>query len=302
MPASTVNSPELTAEQVQAILIQPLAAASVFLAAGPRIFDVTAAGPVRIPTLVGMTAPSWHGENELINEVDPDFGEVVLLDGVKSLKSITRYSNELARSSVIALDAALRDRMVLDVASKLDNALIAGTGDAVAGKRTTPLGILNYTGTQEIAGVGAPTVDDLLDAVGLLLAANADPAGTRWMMTSRDFIALRKLKDTTGQYLIQPDVTAALGYRLLGIPVTVTNRIPTSVDDPATTTVNEGGVTSIILADFSKIAVARDLAPSVKLLDQTFAQYDQQAIRVVAHYDAAPLNPEAVVILRGVTP
>ncbi len=301
MPASTVNSPELTAEQVQAILIQPLTAASVFLAAGPRIFDVTAAGPVRIPTLVGMTAPSWHGENELINEVDPDFGEVVLLDGVKSLKSITRYSNELARSSVIALDAALRDRMVLDVASKLDTALIAGTGDVVGAKRTTPLGILNYTGTQEIAAVGAPTVDDLLDAVGLLLAANADPAGTRWFMTSRDFIALRKLKDTTGQYLIQPDVTAALGYRLLGIPVTVTNRIPTSVDNPATTGVNEGGATSIILADFSKIAVARDLAPSVKLLDQTFAQYDQQAIRVVAHYDAAPLNPEAVVILRGVT-
>ncbi len=301
MPASTVNSPELTREQVQAILVQPLMAASVFLAAGPRIFDVTAAGPVRIPTLVGMTAPSWHGENELINEVDPDFGEVRLLDGVKSLKSITRFSNELARSSIIALDAALRDRMVLDVASKLDTALIAGTGDVVADKRTTPQGILNYPGTQQITGVGTPSVDRLLDAVGLILAANADPAGTRWMMTSRDFITLRKLKDSGGSYIIQPDVTAAIGYKLLGIPVTVTNRIPTSVDDPATTTVNEGGRTSIILADFSKIAVARDLAPSVKLLDQTFAQWDQQAIRVVAHYDAAPLNPEAIVILRGVT-
>ncbi len=301
MPASTVNSPELTREQVQAILVQPLMAASVFLAAGPRIFDVTAAGPVRIPTLVGMTAPSWHGENELINEVDPDFGEVRLLDGVKSLKSITRFSNELARSSIIALDAALRDRMVLDVASKLDTALIAGTGDVVAGKRTTPQGILNYPGTQQITGVGTPSVDRLLDAVGLILAANADPAGTRWMMTSRDFITLRKLKDSGGSYIIQPDVTAAIGYKLLGIPVTVTNRIPTSVDDPATTTVNEGGRTSIILADFSKIAVARDLAPSVKLLDQTFAQWDQQAIRVVAHYDAAPLNPEAIVILGGVT-
>ncbi len=191
--------------------------------------------------------------------------------------------------------------MVLDVASKLDTALIAGTGDVVAGKRTTPQGILTYPGTQQITGVGTPSVDRLLDAVGLILAANADPAGTRWMMTSRDFITLRKLKDSGGSYIIQPDVTAAIGYKLLGIPVTVTNRIPTSVDDPATTTVNEGGRTSIILADFSKIAVARDLAPSVKLLDQTFAQWDQQAIRVVAHYDAAPLNPEAIVILREVT-
>ena len=164
MPASTVNSPELTREQVQAILVQPLMAASVFLAAGPRIFDVTAAGPVRIPTLVGMTAPSRVGENVLIPEVEADFGEVVLLDGIKSLKSITRFSNELARSSIIALDAALRDRMVLDVASKLDAALIAGTGDVVAGSRTTPLGILNYPGTQEITAVGVPSLDDLHDA------------------------------------------------------------------------------------------------------------------------------------------
>jgi len=42
----------------------------------------------------------------------------VLLDGIKSLKSLTRFSNELARSSIVALDAALRDRMVLDVAAR----------------------------------------------------------------------------------------------------------------------------------------------------------------------------------------
>lgn len=72
MSASTTTAPELTREQVQAILVQPLTAASVFLAAGPRIFDVTAAGPVRIPRLVSMTAPSWVGENVLIPEVEAD--------------------------------------------------------------------------------------------------------------------------------------------------------------------------------------------------------------------------------------
>jgi HK97 family phage major capsid protein len=29
-----------------------------------------------------------------------------------------------------------------------------------------------------------------------------------WMMPSRTFIALRKLEDTSNQYLLQPDVTA----------------------------------------------------------------------------------------------
>lgn len=289
MAISTVNAPQLTEQQVQRILVQPLERASVFLAAGPRIFDVTAAGTVRIPKLVSMTAPAWHGENELITEVDATFGEVTLLDGVKSLKSITRFSNELARSSVVALDSALRDRMVLDVAVKIDEAFINGTGAA-----GIPRGILNYTGVQAVTAVGALTLDKLLDAVALAYSANVDTARLRWMMPSRTFIGLRKIKDTAGQYLLQPDVTADAPFRLLGIPVTVTNRIPTNGGAGT----NEG---SVVLADFSQIAVARDLAPSVKLLDQTYAEFDQQAIRVVARYDAAPLNPQAVIVLRGVT-
>ena len=47
--------------------------------------------------------------------------------------------------------------------------------------------------------------------------------------------------------------------------------------------------------------VARDQAPTVKILDQTYGDYDQMAIRVTARYDAAPLNPEAIVVLRGIT-
>jgi len=287
--ATTAAGGALTEQQVQAILVKPLEQANVFLSAGPRIFDVTAAGSVRIPELVSMTAPAWHAENELITEVDATFGEVVLLNGTKSLKSITRFSNELARSSVVALDSALRDKMVLDVAARLDTAFFTGTG--VAGE---PLGLLNYTGVQSTAAVGALTLDKLLDAIALAYSANVDTGRLRWVMPSRTFIALRKLKDTAGQYLLQPDVTADAPFRLLGIPVLVTNRIPT----------NGGAGTneaSVVLADFSQIAVARDIAPSVKLLDQTYAAYDQQAIRVIARYDAAPLNPLAVIVLRGVT-
>ncbi len=112
-------------------------------------------------------------------------------------------------------------------------------------------------------------------------------------MRSNVFVGLRKLKDADGRYLIQPDPTEAGAYRLLGHGVTVSNRVP--VD-----TVPTPDTTSVVLADFSQIAVARDLAPSVKILDQTYGNFDQMAIRVVARYDAAPLNPEGVIVLRGV--
>ena len=294
MATDTTTAPELTREQVQAMLVQPLEQASVFLASGPRIFD-TDGNPVRIPKLTGMDEPSWHGENEQIDEVDPDFDELTLLpSSMASIKSLTRFSNEIARQSVVSLDAALRDRMVRDVAAKLDTAFIAGDGAQTATGKDTPVGLLNYPDTQEITGVGTPSIDDLHDAEGLALAANVDPSRLRWFITSRDFVNLRKLKDNNDRYLIQPDPTEAGAYRLLGHGVTVTNRIP-----------QDGGTgedeSSIVLADFGHIAVARDLSPSVKILDQTFGDYDQQAIRVVARYDAAPMNPDGVIVLRGVT-
>ena len=111
----SVAATELTAEQTLRTLVRPLEDASAFLAAGPRIIDT--AGPVRIPKLGSATSPSWHGENEQIDEVDPTFDEVSLLPStMKSIKVLTRYSNELARQSVVSLDAALKERLVKDVA------------------------------------------------------------------------------------------------------------------------------------------------------------------------------------------
>ena len=285
--AGSTAASELTAVQVQKILVQPLEAASVFLAAGPRIFD--AAGPLRIPKAPKASDVSFVGENELIPEVNPDFDEVQLLPStMKSLKTLTRYSNELARQSVVALDAALKDRLVADVAAKLDAQLLGASGDGT----TTPKGLFAWAGTQNVAVNGALTLDHLLTAWGLALSANVNMGALKWVLTPGDFVALRKVKDTTGQYLLQVDPTVDGVFRLWGAPVIVSARIPN------TTGASPTGRAALV--DFSQIAVARDAAPSVKILDQTFGDRDQQAIRVTARYDSAPLNPEAVVTLTGI--
>lgn len=281
MAISTANATELTQEQVQKILVQPLSDKSVFLSAGPRVFD-TDGSQVRIPKMGPATDPAWHGENELITEVDPTFDEIVLLPStMKSVKVITRYSNEMARQSIVALDAALRDRLVTDVADKIDRQLLSATGDGI----TLPKGLFAYEGVQTIDVAGALTLDALHDAWGLGLAADVNLNTVKWLISPDDFVALRKLKDGQNRYMLQPDPTADGVFRLLGAPVIVTKRLP------------EG---SSALVDFSQIAVARDLAPSVKILTERYADYDQQAIRVVARYDAAPLNPEAVITLTGI--
>lgn len=105
---------------MQRILVQPRETASAFLASGPRVVD-TNGSPVRVPRRGGPADPSGHAENELINEVEGDCDEVTLLPAtMKSVKVLNRYSDELARQTVVALDAALRGRLVRDVAAKID--------------------------------------------------------------------------------------------------------------------------------------------------------------------------------------
>ena len=115
----------------------------------------------------------------------------------------------------------------------------------------------------------------------------------RWVMKPREFTALRKIKHANSRYQLQPDPTQDGVFRLFGAPVIISARVP---DTTGTTPTARVG-----LVDFSQIAVARDQAPTVKVLDQTFGDHDQMALRVTARYDAAPLNPEAVVVLSGIT-
>ena len=277
MAHSTADHPELIQEQVASLLVEPLEAQSVVLAAGPRIFDT--ASPLRIPKLVGSEGGEWTGENELISEHDIEFDEISLMPTErKSVKTLTRFSNELLRQSVIGLDQVLKTRLVSDVARKIDDAFL--TGDGADGSVT---GIVNQAGVQ--TGVlDATEPDSLLDALALASAAEVQP--NRWIISGADFYTIRKIKDNSNNYILESDITSGTTHRLFGVPVTVTNKLP------------EG---TAILANMGEVAVARDTNPTVKLLDQRYAEYDQQAIRVTARYDLGLLRPEGVIVLNAET-
>ncbi|CAN5134114.1 hypothetical protein BH11ACT7_BH11ACT7_20550 [soil metagenome] len=370
MVESAAANPQLLADQVSSLLVQPLEAASVVLSSGPRIFDT--AGVLRIPKLTKSSTVGFIGENELIpSDHDTTFDEVVLMPTErKSIKIIERYSRELARQSVIGIDATLKNRLVKVVSDKLDDALLAGKGtvtnevqtitvDAggnpftlgfrgaptssiangaaastvqtalqglatigsgnatVAGSAGGPYtvtfaGALAGVAVDEIVAAGATVdtvtegesaygitglinqagvqtgeldvtdADSLLDAIALASAAEVTP--TRWFVNGQDFIELRKLKEATGskKYLLESDVTSGPTYRLFGVPVTVTNKLKRG---------------KAVLADTSQIAIARDLAPSVTILSERYADYDQIGIRVVTRYDLGLLHSEAVIVL-----
>lgn len=70
---------------------------------------------------------------------------------------------------------------------------------------------------------------------------------------------------------------------LLGLPVIASDNIPAvSAKD------------RVALVDFSKVVVARDVNAEVKLLDQTFGDFDSIGIRVLSRWDTALLQSKAV--------
>jgi len=278
----TSGNSTLIQSQVSSLLVQPLEQMSTFLAAGPVILD--SSSPVRVPRIVNGVTAGFVAEGAQISDVAVAFDEVTLLPStMKGLKVLVKLSNELIRTSVVGLEAVLRTRLVTDVAHALDAALWDG-----AGTSNTIKGIFRQTGIAT-----GPLVltdpDSLID--GLALAQGNKVSPTHWVMTSSSWATLRKNKiAATGskQYLFDPNGGIAGGteLRLFGLPVIVTDNIP------AVSTKNRVG-----LVDFSKVVVARDVDAEVKILDQTWGDYDSIGIRVVSRWDTALLQAKAVTLL-----
>lgn len=284
----TSGNTTLLQSQVADLLVSPLAQASTFLAAGPHIFDTN--DQLRIPRIASGVTAGFVGEGAQISDGDVSFDEVTLLPStLKSLKVLVRFSNEMARQSVVALDATLKTTLVTNVAEALDAALWDGDGTS-----NTIKGILRQSGVAT-GTLDLTDADSLID--GLAKAQGNHVTPTHWVMTAASFAKLRKLKiavpdaekgvATYSQYLFDPStIQNGTLFQLFGLPVIITDNIP------AVSSKNR-----VALVDFSKVAVARDVDAEVKILDQTWGDYDSVGIRVVTRYDVGLLQAKAVTLL-----
>lgn len=272
---TAAENPSLIKAAVAKILIEPLQAASVVLANGPRIFD--SSEPLIIPRMTTTsTDPGWYGQGEQITTADVDFDEMTLMPVErKSLKIISVVSNELLRqSNAVNLDSVLRTKLVADVQNKLDDALLFGDGTD-----NTITGILKQTGVTKVKGDGA-TVDGFLTGLAGMAAKEERPSHA--FMSGADYFKLLGAKDSTGRPLVQPDVTRAAGMVLHGVKLVVSNKIPAG---------------TVALVNMSEVAIVRDLAAQVTPLKELYADRDSTGLRVVTRWDLGLLRPEAVTLV-----
>ena len=274
----------LIQSQVSSILVKPLEQASTFLAAGPVVID--SSSPVRIPRVAHGVTAGFVAEGAQIPDAAAGFDEVQLLpSSMKGLKTLIKMSNELIRTSVIGLEAVLQQRLVTDVAMSLDAALWDGKGAA-----DTIKGVLQHSGITTGA-LDLTNPDSLIDALATAQSKFVSPS--HWVMTPQSFAALRKIKvgAADARYVIDGvgGFQGSTDFRLLGLPVVLTSNIG-NVGTGA-------GKARVALVDMSKIVVARDVNAEVKILDQTWGDFDSVGIRVVSRWDVGLLHDAAVTVL-----
>jgi HK97 family phage major capsid protein len=162
---------ELTSEQVARILVNPLQARSVVLAAGPRVFD-SQGDPLSIPKLAPMSTVGMTAENVAVPESDPVFSEVTLLPSMlKSFKRGYRISNELVRHSMLAIATVMGQAIVERTALEIDAAMLTGTGTSNT-----------ITGFTAMAGTSGVTLG----------ASVSPPSTTCWMPRARCWPRMRR--------------------------------------------------------------------------------------------------------------
>jgi HK97 family phage major capsid protein len=181
----------------------------------------TASGEdIKVPVEATRPAATAIAEGTTITELDPTFSNITLKS--QKVAVLTKISRELMQDSGIDIMGYLGRTLGTSVGIRVNNLLTVGTGT------TVPNGIVTAAGSGVVGGTavsGAFTADNLID-----LAHSVDGAyvrlGGAFMMRRASIGAVRKLKDTAGNYLFAPAATVGSPDTLLGFPIVENPDVP----------------------------------------------------------------------------
>lgn len=169
---------------------------------------------LQIPRTSGYTAPAITAEGSAISESDPTFGAFVTLGAFKYAATF-QLSREVVEDSGINLLDFVARQAAVGMGTAVNAGLTTGTGT------TQPTGIVTAASSAVTGGTGvagAPSADDLITLV-YTCPSPYRRRGASFQMRSSTLAAVRKLKDTTNNYLWSPGIQPGQPDQLLGFPV-----------------------------------------------------------------------------------
>ena len=184
-------------------------------------------GDLRIPKKASSGTAKWIPEGTTDGLYKA--GDIT----IPTLEMIELKQHRLYRESAITkhmintmeldLVGFIKDDIVDTMTDAIEEAIFLGKGS----DENEPEGILKHIkpeNTVKVTATDTITVEQLKICKAKIKKSEVDKA--KWFMNPEVYLLIDLLQDANGRPLLQPDITTGTGYRLLGLPVTVTDAMP----------------------------------------------------------------------------
>jgi HK97 family phage major capsid protein len=189
--------------------------------ANPTVFSTSSGENLVVPRATAYGTAQWTAEGGTISAADPTLSSVTL--GAYKVGVLVQVSHELLADEGFDVEGFVASQAGMLIGVAVDTAYVTGTGT------TQPTGfdgaatvaVQAATGTGSLTGLptgGTITGADVLVELYHSIIPQYRPRAS-WIMHDASVKVVRKLKDTTGQYLWQPALVAGQPDTILGRPV-----------------------------------------------------------------------------------
>ena len=265
----------LVPDEYDARLIEKLDEDNVMRSLGTVI---QTSGERKINVAASKPAASWIEEGGELVFSDPQFSQIIL-DAYK-LSVAVKVSEELLADNAYDLEGWLINSFSRALANSEEEAMVIGDGIS------KPTGILT-SGEVGITTAGNKIeADEIIDLIYKLKRPYRSNAV--FLTADSTLAAIRKLKDSTGQYLWQPALTAGEPDRLLGYPVYTSAFVPAVAS----------GQPVLAFGDMSYYNIGDRGVRSFAALHELYAGVGQVAFVCKERVDGKLVLPEAVQIMK----
>lgn len=227
-------------------------------------------------------AALWIAEGGALQFGDATFSQITL--DAHKLHVAIKVTEELLYDNAFNLEGYILEQFGRALANSEEDAFLNGNGT------TQPLGLFAATGGGEIgvttASATAITSDEVLNLIYALKRPYRKNAS--FITNDQTLALLRKLKDSTGQYLWQPSYQAGEPDKLLGYNIHTSAFVPTVA----------AGKPVMAFGDYSCYNIGDRGTRSFAELKELFAGNGMVAFLAKERVDGKLVLPEAVQILK----
>lgn len=214
---------------------------------------------------------AYHDEFEELTSTNGNFNKITLAGFLAG--ALSKVSRSLINNAAFDIVGFVVDEMAYAIKRFIEKELLIGTPDTEhSGANAKVLGLSSLTNAITSAAVDKITADEVIDLHDAI--KDEFQNGAIWIMSPATRTYLRKLKASTGVYLLNDDISTPFGTSILGKPVYVSDNMPDYTED---------GKVAIYYGDMSGLATKFSEEINIEVLREKYAT--QHAVGIVGWFE-----------------